>query len=111
MLKVLVQLFAEKFLQNKSEWVGGQALPATAKVAFSVTNGLEYTAPKDGWVRIGNSSVTRVTLYASVASLSSGADGSALCYVPVRKGETVVCYIAPNTAQTEGFFIPAVGSS
>lgn len=111
MLKALVQLFAEKFLQSKSEWVGTQALPSSTKVAFTATNGLEYTAPADGWVRIGNSSVTRVTLYASVASLSSGTDGSALCYVPVRKGEVVVCYISPNTAQTEGFFIAAVGSN
>ena len=111
MLKSLIQLFAESFLKSKKSWVGGQSLPSSAKVAFTVTNGLNYTAPKDGWVRIGNSSVTRVTLYASVASLSSGADGSALCYVPVRKGETVVCYLAPNNGQTEGFFIPAVGSN
>lgn len=110
MLKALVQLFAEKFLQNKSEWVGGQSLPSSAKVAFTATNGLEYTAPADGWVRIGSQSVTSATLYASVASLSSGA-GSALCYVPVRKGDVVFCYISPNTGRTDGFFIPAVGSS
>ena len=27
MLKSLIQLFTEKFLQNKSEWVGNQAMP------------------------------------------------------------------------------------
>lgn len=86
MLKSLIQLFAEKFLQSKKSWVGNQSLPSSTKVAFTATNGLEYTAPADGWVRIGSQSVTSATLYASVASLSSG-DGSALCYVPVRKGE------------------------
>ncbi|WP_370852503.1 hypothetical protein [Parasutterella excrementihominis] len=110
MLKSLIQLFAEKFLQSKKSWVGNQSLPSSTKVAFTATNGLEYTAPADGWVRIGSQSVTSATLYASVASLSSG-DGSALCYVPVRKGEVVVCYISPYTGQTDGFFIPAVGSS
>ncbi len=110
MLKALVQLFAESFLKSKKSWVSAQALPATEKVAFTVTNELQYTAPADGWVRIGSSSVTSTTLYASVASRSSG-DSSALCYIPVRKGEVVVCYISPYTGQTDGFFIPAVGSS
>lgn len=110
MLKSLIQWFAEKFLQSKKSWVGNQSLPSSTKVAFTATNGLKYTAPADGWVRIGSQSVTSATLYASVASLSSG-DGSALCYVPVRKGEVVVCYISPYTGQTDGFFIPAVGSS
>lgn len=54
MLKSLIQLFAEKFLQSKKSWVGNQSLPSSTKVAFTATNGLEYTAPADGWVRIGS---------------------------------------------------------
>lgn len=110
MLKALIQLFAESFLRSKKSWVSAQALPAQKLVSISVTNGGTYVAPCDGWVRLGNPSVTRAFLYTTVASCTS-MEGGALCYAPIRKGETATFFFRPETAQTEAFFIPAVGSN
>ncbi|WP_337630877.1 hypothetical protein [Parasutterella sp.] len=110
MLKALVQLFAESFLRSKKSWVSAQALPAQKLVSISVTNGGTYVAPCDGWVRLGNSSITRAVLYTTVASSTYVQEG-ALCYAPIRKGETATFFFNPETAQTEAFFIPAVGSN
>ena len=55
MLKALVQLFAEKFLQNKSEWVGNQAMPddSAEQIVYTPQSSPgEYIAPFDGYVTL-----------------------------------------------------------
>lgn len=53
MLKALVQLFAEKFLQSKKQWVSGQAFPESRIELSSTTRG--YVAPADGYFCIFHS--------------------------------------------------------
>ena len=50
MLKQLIQLFAEKFVVSKKEWVGHQAFPHH-RVGVDITV-KSYIAPSDGWISI-----------------------------------------------------------
>lgn len=55
MLKSLISLFAEKFLQSKSEWVGNQAMPddSAERVIYTPQSSPgEYVAPRDGYVTL-----------------------------------------------------------
>lgn len=48
MLKSLISIFAEKFLQNKSEWVGNQAMPddSAERIVYTPQSSPgEYLAP------------------------------------------------------------------
>lgn len=57
MLKQLIQLFAEKFLQGKKEWVGSQGLFSNPNpgTTFFVNHAQAqtYTPPSDGWLTFG----------------------------------------------------------
>ena len=57
MLKSLVQLFAEKFLTSKKEWVGSQGLFSNPNpgTTFFVNHAQAqlYTPPSDGWITFG----------------------------------------------------------
>lgn len=118
MLKALVQLFAEKFIESKSEWIGRQAYPSR-RVTLS-TSLTEYVPPADGYVGIYRNKETPSN---SVDVYSYGADGNivsrktlAFLYnsdafafsgvIPVKKGYRIVISGTFN----EIWFSPAVGS-
>ena len=53
MLKSLISLFAEKFLQSKKSWVAEQSAPITSGSTLipctSTTDFFTYIAPCNGW--------------------------------------------------------------
>lgn len=118
MLKALVQFFAEKFLQNKSEWVGRQAYPSK-RITFSLSTS-EYIPPADGYLGFykskGNSDYS-VDVYAfgtdgnivsrkTLALSASAGDFTFSGVLPVKKGYRLVISGTFN----ELWFSPAVGS-
>lgn len=117
MLKALVQLFAEKFLKNQSEWVGQQAFPSS-RISISLTL-TQYVPPSDGFLGfykpIDNVDKT-IDIYAqgtggdivsrSVFSTSSENGYTISGTIPVKKGYSVVI----SGTFSELWFSPAVGS-
>lgn len=118
MLKGLISLFAEKFLQSKSEWLGRQAFPSR-RIALS-NNTLEYVPPADGYLGIYksvNSSDNSVDVYSfgpdgniiSRKTLAISATAGIFTFsgiIPVKKGYRIVI----SGTFTEVWFSPAVGS-
>lgn len=114
-LKALVQLFAEKFLVSKKEWVGRQAYPSR-RVSLS-TSLTKYVPPADGYLgfyKSNQSSDNTVDIYASgtdanIISRNTLAFSSNITYsgvIPVKKGYSVVI----SGTFAELWFSPAVGS-
>lgn len=117
MLKALVQLFAEKFLKNQSEWVGRQAFPSS-RINISLTL-TQYVPPSDGFLGfykpIDNVDKT-IDIYAhgtggGIVSRSAFSTSSENGYtisgtIPVKKGYSVVI----SGTFSELWFSPAVGS-
>ncbi|WP_370857938.1 hypothetical protein [Parasutterella sp.] len=119
MLKQLIQLFAEKFLVCKKEWVGSQAFPMQ-RVDLS-TELTEYTPPADGFLGIykagfvsnafidmycrdsGNRIISRqnISIVSGVASYSQ--------VIPVKKGYKVTLGATQNSI-SELWFAPSEGS-
>ena len=100
MLKSLIQLFAERFLQNKYPDIAYQCGPSTTTQNQSISGGGQQnliapfcgwavfqiggnTAPSTQWFRLENS--TRKTCYLSNAS-SSWKWAS----IPIQKGDTII---------------------
>ena len=116
MLKALVQLFAEKFLQNKSEWVGHQAMPShRVQLDATITR---YVAPSDGWVGVyANSNPSFDVLVASggvvvarsSATQEAGATCRTSCTLPIAKGQRLELIVV--TGVSEIWFSPANGSA
>lgn len=120
-LKSLVQLFAEKFLVSKKEWVGHQPqahLTGGTDIAFtSSTDGQDYTAPSDGvvcihtqnagWVKLASTSnpIRGILLH------SPNIDGVYKQFVlPVAKGETININVSTDKTAISVKFIPTIGS-
>ena len=118
MLKSLISLFAEKFLQSKSEWVGCQAYPSR-RVTLS-TGLTEYVPPADGYLgfyKSNQSSDNSVDVYAfgtdgniiSRKTLGFTVSSSNITFsgvIPVKKGYRTVI----SGTFAELWFSPAVGS-
>lgn len=118
MLKSLISLFAEKFLQSKSEWVGGQAYPSR-RVSLS-TSLTEYVPPADGYFgfyKSAQSSNNGVDVYAfgtggsiisrnTLALIGSPSNISYSGVIPVKKGYRVTA----SGTFAELWFSPSVGS-
>ena len=119
-LKALVQLFAEKFLQGKKEWVSNQSqalVSGGTEIAFtSNTDSQDYTAPCDGVICID-------THGASWAKLGSNTSGRGILFhspnqagvyktftLPVAKGETININISTDKSSLSIKFIPTIGS-
>lgn len=68
MLKSLIQLFAEKFLQSKKSWVSEQCAPivrnGTNIPCTSTTDFFSYVAPSNGWAtsRCNSSTVSALEI-------------------------------------------------
>lgn len=95
-LKSLVQLFAEKFLQSKKEWVGHQASPATGDASattFTPTASgvwVDVVAPFDGYFWVCGITTKIILdyggLWQGVADSTRSYKGFSL---PVSKGTTI----------------------
>ena len=119
MLKSLIQLFAEKFLQSRSEWIASQCFPEKRiQLSAELT---QYIPPSDGYIGIyKNSSNTGkfIDVYALNSSysifsrLSLGFTGEITAYsgtIPVTKGCKVIINNEKNSID-ELWFSPAIGS-
>ena len=120
MLKQLIQLFAEKFLTSKKEWVGHQSqalISGGTTIAFtSSTDNQGYTAPSDGvicldvlnatWARLSSTSNSRGFLLHS----PNQNDVYKMLTLPVAKGETININISTDRGTTVIKFIPTIGS-
>lgn len=120
MLKQLIQLFAEKFLVCKKEWVSNQAqalISGGTEIAFiSSTDSQDYTAPCDGVVCLDTLDAT----WAKLGSITSGrgilfhSPNQAGIYktftLPVAKGETININISTDKSSVNIKFIPTIGS-
>lgn len=112
-LKALVQLFAEKFLQSKKEWVGSQAFPHH-RVGVDITV-RSYVAPSDGWIGIRAAS----TEFDSFVDATGGIVARFSCYavssasttatLPISKGQTFTINFAEGVSEI--WFSPANGST
>lgn len=120
-LKALVQLFAEKFLVSKKEWVSNQAqalISGGTDISYtSSTDTQDYTAPNDGvmciytqnagWVKLASTSnpVRGILLH------SPNIEGVYKQFVlPVAKGETISINVSTDKTAISVKFIPTIGS-
>ncbi|WP_418572558.1 hypothetical protein [Parasutterella sp.] len=115
MLKALVQLFAEKFLVSKKEWVGHQAMPSNR---VQLDNSLTlYVAPCDGWIGLyGNSApymdtiiLSSGSIIARFATTQSNSNDKTSFTLPIAKGQKFQIVSAKGV--TEIWFSPANGSA
>lgn len=113
MLKQLIQLFAEKFLTGKKEWVGHQAFPHH-RVGVDITV-KSYIAPSDGWIGIRAAS-TEFDIFVDatgriVARFSCYAVSynSTTATLPISKGQTLTINFTDEVSEI--WFSPANGST
>ena len=113
MLKALVQLFAEKFLVSKKEWVGHQAFPHHRVDLDNTVK--SYIAPSDGWIGVRGVS----TEFDSFVSETGGIVARFSCYadlsasttatLPISKGQTLIISVTGEVSEI--WFAPANGST
>ena len=96
MLKQLVQLFAEKFLQRKKEWIGHQGAPATGDSSFTVvtptvSGGWEdVIAPYDGYFYVCGITTKIILDYGGLwQGVADGVHSYKGFTLPVSKGTTI----------------------
>ena len=113
MLKNLVQLFAEKFLQSKRSWIQHAVSPSIDAVDFSITadgQWHELTSSLDGYVTYsGNASIV-------ILEISSGGTGfvnaQALArrhIIPVSRGQKFSYLISADTTVPLLYLVPMRG--
>lgn len=101
MLKQLIQLFAEKFLQSKRSWIQHAVSPSFEAIHFSITKDNAWhtlTSSADGYVTFsGNAS----GVILEVSSGGSGfIDSRALArrhIIPVSKGQPFSYLVSPDS--------------
>lgn len=101
MLKQLILLFAEKFLQSKRSWIQHAVSPTIDATAFSITADGHWhtlTSSRDGYVAYsGNAS----SVILEVSSGGSGfVDSRALArrhIIPVSKGQPFSYLVSPDS--------------
>lgn len=98
MLKALIQLFAEKFLQSKKSWVAEQSAPIIHQginiPCSSTTDFFTYTAPCNGWATSRCNSTT-------VSALEIQVENGQMALASVLNGNTagagICCYVKKGT--------------
>ena len=90
-LKALVQLFAEKFLVSKKEWVGHQAFPHH-RVGVDITV-KSYIAPSDGWISVRAAS----TEFDSFVDATGGIVARFSCYAVLSASTTATLPISKGS--------------
>lgn len=91
MLKALIQLFAEKFLQSKSEWVGRLAMPndSAEPIVYKPESPLgEYIAPFDGYVTLYTRNYEWAQIWNTTRGVLISAKGTTYqrIQMPIAKG-------------------------
>lgn len=113
MLKALVQLFAEKFLQSKRSWIQHAVTPTTNAVSFGITADGQWhklTSSGDGYVTYsGNASSV-------ILEVSDGGSGfidpqsiARRHIIPVSKGQEFGYLISADTTVPHLHLIPMRG--
>lgn len=116
-LKSLVQLFAEKFLQGKKEWVGSQGLfsKQNSGTTFFVNHAQAqvYTPPSDGWLTFGGDrSALNVGINGKLGTCCVNSQGYLRITTPVRKGNAVSLYCETDDQHPlEAKFVPSEGAA
>lgn len=113
LLKSLVQLFAEKFLQSKRSWIQHAVSPTMDATAFSITADGHWhtlTSSGDGYVTYsGNAS----SVILEVSSGGSGfVDPQSIArrhIIPVSKGQEFSYIISADTTVPLLYLIPMRG--
>lgn len=114
MLKSLVQLFAEKFLQSKRSWIQHAVSPTTDATAFSITADGQWhklTSSGDGYITYsGNASSV-------ILEVSSGGSGfvnpqsiARRHIIPVSKGQEFGYLISADTTVPHLYLVPMRGA-
>ena len=117
MLKQLIQLFAEKFLQGKKEWVGSQGLfsnPNPGTTFFvNQAQAQVYTPPSDGWLTFGGRrSSVNVGIAGKLETCCINSQGYLRITAPVRKGSAVSLYCETDDHHPlEAKFVPSEGAA
>lgn len=117
MLKSLLQLFVEKFLQSKSEWISYQANPNSTAIYIQATKNNEWNtvvSPVNGWFCIKALSskiiLSNGELWQGVEEpSSSGSSYKGFC-IPVSKGWSITYTISNTTTQDFAMFVPSIGN-
>ena len=110
MLKQLIQLFAEKFLQSKRAWIQHAVSPSVEAIQFSITKDKAWhalTSSADGYVTFsGNASGV-------ILDISNGGSGfidsQALArrhIIPVSKGQPFSYLVSPDSTVDTLMLIP-----
>lgn len=113
MLKALVQLFAEKFLQSKRAWIQHAVSPSFEAIHFSITKDNAWhtlTSSADGYVTFsGNASGV-------ILEVSSGGSGfvdpqsiARRHIIPVSKGQEFSYLISADTTVPHLYLVPMRG--
>lgn len=117
MLKQLIQLFAEKFLVSKKEWVSNQSFCGNNYVELPVSLGsfTSYTAPTDGVLFVSGEKATGVDIIADDTRLRiniSRATAQVVAgFIPLSKGQKVGYALFGETdPQSRVRFIRSIGS-
>ena len=119
MLKSLIQLFAEKFLQNKSEWVGNQAMPndSAERIVYTPQSSPgDYIAPFDGYATL----YTRCYEWAQIWNGSRGvlisAKGTTYQRIQMsvakgaKVGYEIMNPLADGVKEATIVFVPTIGT-
>lgn len=114
MLKALIQLFAEKFLVSRSDWISYQFNPtvqATHITPSATGEWVSIVSPCNGWFCVKG--------FASQVLLSNGeiwqgchtteASYKGFC-LPVSKGWSVAYILSTNATGAYVFFVPSIGN-
>lgn len=117
MLKSLVQLFAEKFLTNKKEWVSHQSYCSNMSIELPITYGSfsSYTAPSDGILYINGENTTAIDIINSSnllrINISRQTPQVVAGFLPLSKGQNVgYALFGEATQQDRVRFLPSIGS-
>lgn len=121
MLKKLIALFAEKFLTNKKEWIGNQALPSKICQSQTITNTQQnIIAPFDGYALLrlssggGATDNTWLRLENHTRQISCLSNATATwkwVWIPVCMGDEVITSLGESAATADFIFIKSNGSS
>ena len=114
MLKALIQLFAEKFLASRSDWVSYQSNPtatATHITPSKTGDWVTVISPCNGWFCV-TARASQVLL--SNGELWQGTSSSAPTYMgfsmPVSKGWAVAYVLSQDATEPFAFFVPSIGN-
>lgn len=114
MLKALIQLFAEKFLAGKSDWVSYQSNPTTTATHITPSKTGDWVnviSPCNGWfcVKAVASQVllSNGELWQGLRSEESTYKGFSM---PVSKGWAIAYVLSPDATDPYVFFVPSIGN-